>query len=172
MAYNVVTNSVVIYEIKKCRYFKTNLGLAATIDKNGQRLFNDADKFAFYYNSQYKTTIYAQGNVGDIKFYTDVFIKDPIMAIYVGPENEEFLINVDFNMIKEKGIDFYLGNVLKNVEEEHEKRIKEDTQKKMEPKPSGNAELVTFNPGSVRYEDLKAFLEKQNAKRYNSNNNI
>ena len=56
--------------------------------------------------------------------------------------------------------------------EEHEKRIKENTQKKMEPKPKGNAELVTFNPGAVRYEDLKAFLEKQNAERYKSNNNI
>jgi len=172
MAYNVVTNSLVVYEVKKCRYFKTNLGLAATVDKNGQRLFNDADKFAFYYNSQYKTTIYAQGNVGDIKFYTDVFIKDPVMAIYVGPENEEFLIDVDFNIIKEKGIDFYLGHILKYVEEEHEKRIEENTQKKMEPKPSGNAELVTFNPGAVRYEDLKAFLEKQNAERYKNNNNI
>jgi hypothetical protein len=62
--------------------------------------------------------------------------------------------------------------VLKNVEEEHEKRIKENTQKKMEPKPTGNPDLVTFNPGSVTYEDLKAFLEKQNAERYKNNNNI
>ena len=42
----------------------------------------------------------------------------------------------------------------------------------MEPKPTGNPELVTFNPGSVTYEDLKAFLEKQNAERYKNNNNI
>jgi len=90
MAYNVVTNSFVIQEVKKCRYFKINLGLAATVDRNGNREFNDKDKFSYYYNTQYRTTIYAQGNVGDIKFYTDVFIKDPIMAIYVGTENEEF----------------------------------------------------------------------------------
>jgi hypothetical protein len=166
MAYNVVTNSLVIHEIKKCRYFKINLGLASTVDKNGNREFNDKDKFSYYYNTQYRTTIYAQGNVGDIKFYNDVFIKDPIMAIYVGPENEEFLIDVDFNLIKEKGIDFYLGHVLKKVEEEHEERIKTNTEKKMEPKPVGNSEMITFNPGAVRYEDLKAFLEKQNAERY------
>lgn len=166
MAYNVVTNSFVVHEIKKCRYFKTNLGLASTVDKNGNREFNDKDKFSYYYNTQYRTTIYAQGNVGDIKFYTDVFIKDPVMAIYVGPENEEFLIDVDFNLIKEKGIDFYLGHILKKVEEEHEERIKTNTEKKMEPKPAGNSEMITFNPGAVRYEDLKAFLEKQNAERY------
>jgi hypothetical protein len=166
MAYNVVTNSFVIQEIKKCRYFKINLGLASTVDKGGNREFNDKDKFSFYYNTQYRTTIYAQGNVGDIKFYTDVFIKDPVMAIYVGPENEEFLIDVDFGLIKEKGIDFYLGHILKKVEEEHEERIKANTEKKAEPKPAGNSEMVTFNPGAVRYEDLKAYLEQQNAQRY------
>jgi hypothetical protein len=166
MAYNVVTNSFVIQEVKKCRYFKINLGLAATVDRNGNREFNDKDKFSYYYNTQYRTTIYAQGNVGDIKFYTDVFIKDPIMAIYVGTENEEFLIDVDFELIKEKGIDFYLGHILKKVEEEHEERIKANTEKKAEPKPAGNSEMITFNPGAVRYEDLKAYLEQQNAQRY------
>ena len=44
--------------------------------------------------------------------------------------------------------------------------------KKVEEKPKGNPELVTFNPGSVRYEDLKAYMDKQNAQRYSSNNNI
>ena len=166
MAYNVVTNTFVIQEIKKCRYFKINLGLAATVDRNGNREFNDKDRFSYYYNTQYRTTIYAQGNVGDIKFYTDVFIKDPVMAIYVGPENEEFLIDVDFELIREKGIDFYLGHILKKVEEEHEERIKANTEKKVEPKPTGNSEMVTFNPGAVRYEDLKAYLEQQNAQRY------
>jgi hypothetical protein len=166
MAYNIVTNTFVIQEVKKCRYFKINLGLAATMDKNGNREFNDKDKFSYYYNTQYRTTIYAQGNVGDIKFYTDVFIKDPVMAVYVGPENEEFLIDVDFEMIREKGIDFYLGHILKKVEEEHEERIKANTEKKAEPKPAGNSEMVTFNPGAVRYEDLKAYLEQQNAQRY------
>ena len=166
MAYNVVTNSFVIQEVKKCRYFKINLGLAATVDKNGNREFNDKDKFSYYYNTQYRTTIYAQGNVGDIKFYTDVFIKDPVMAIYVGPENEEFLVDVDFELIKEKGIDFYLGHILKKIEQEHEERIKANTEKKAEPKPAGNSEMITFNPGAVRYEDLKAYLEQQNAQRY------
>ena len=27
MAYNVVTNSLIVNEVKKCRYFRTNLGL-------------------------------------------------------------------------------------------------------------------------------------------------
>jgi len=59
---------------------------------------------------------------------------------------------------------------LKEVETKHEERIKANSEKKAEPKPVGNSEMITFNPGSVRYEDLKAYLEKQNAERYKSNN--
>ena len=36
----------------------------------------------------------------------------------------------------------------------------------MEPKKVGNPEMITFNPGAVTYEDLKAYMEKQNAERY------
>ena len=166
MAYNVLTNSFVMSEVKRCRYFKINLGVASTVDRNGNREFNDQDKFSYYYNTQYRTTIYAQGNVGDIKFYNDLFIKDPLMAVYVGQQNEEFIIDVDFELIKEKGIDFYLGHILKKIEEEHEERVKLNIEKKSEPKPVGNSDMVTFNPGAVRYEDLKAYLEKQNSQRY------
>lgn len=169
MAYNISTSTQVMQEIKKCRYFRVNLGLAATVDKNGQRLFNDADKFAHFYNTQYRTTIYAQGNVGDIRFYVDHFIKEPLLAVYVGPTNEEFIFDVDFTLIKEKGIDFYLGHILKQVEEQHEERVKNNEEKKLEPKKKGNSEMVTFNPGAVTYEDLKAYLDKKASDRYKNN---
>lgn len=168
--YNVVTNSLVIYEIKKCRYFKINFGIASTKEINNEKILNNADKFAYYYNINYKTTIYAQGNIGDIKFYTDLYIKDPVMAIYIGNEYEEFLINVDFNLIKEKGIDYYLGYILKKVEEEHEKRIEENKEKiNKKDENKGNPDIISNNPGTVRYEDIKAYIEKQNAERYKIN---
>lgn len=170
MAYNVVTNSMIIYQIKKSSYFKINLGLSSTIERNDTRIFNDKDKFAYYYNNLYKTTIYAQGNVGDIKFYNDVFIKDSIMAIYIGPMFEEFLIDVDFSFIKEKGIDSYLNHILEKVENEYEERIKLNENKKIEAKPIGNPDLISANPGAVRYEDLKAYISKKNSERYKTNN--
>ena len=37
------------------------------------------------------------------------------MAIYVGPENEEFLIDVEFELIKEKGIDAESGRILVEI---------------------------------------------------------
>jgi hypothetical protein len=155
-------------EVKKCRYFKIHLGLASTFEKNGQRIMNERDPFSFFYNNQYRTTIYGQGNVGDIKFYVDHFIKELLMAIYVGSNNEEFIISVDFKELKEKGIDGYLGSILKKVEEQYEERVRTETEKKMEPKKEGNADIVTINPGAVTYQDLKAYIEKSNKQRYNN----
>jgi hypothetical protein len=80
---NIVTNFQILQEFKKSRYFKVNLGLIATVEKNGKRAFNNQDKFSFSYNTNYNTTILGQGSVGDIKFYVDHFINEPIFAVYM-----------------------------------------------------------------------------------------
>lgn len=172
MATNIVTNYGVISQIKTCQYFRVNLGLASTIDKGGRRIFNEKDKFSYYYSSQYQTTIYAQGNIGDIKFYVDHFIKDPVIALYSGPTFEEFIFNVDFEMIKTKGIEFWLGHILKQTEEMYEERVQQEELKKMEEKKVGNPDIISINPGAVTYEDLKAYLQKQNNERYKNNQQI
>ena len=175
MGYNIVTNYLIINEVKKCRYFKINLGLVATVDKGGHRVYNDKDQFSFYYNSVYKTTILGQGNVGDIKFYTDHLILDPVMAVYYNSDNgsvyEEFLFDVDFKLIKDKGIDNFIGHILKNVEIQYEERVKNNIEKKIEPKKLGNAEMLIKNPGSVTYDDIKEYLKLQNKNRYSTNEN-
>jgi hypothetical protein len=172
MVYNVVTNAMVMNEVKKCRYFKMNLGLAATVDKGVKRDYNDKDKFAYNYSNTYKTFIYAQGNVGDIKFYIDHYIKDPVMAVYFSDNFEEFLFDIDFDKIKEKGIDSFLGYILKEVDTQYEERLRENTLKKAEPKKSGNPDLILQNPGAVTYEDLKAYLEIERSQRYKNNNQL
>jgi hypothetical protein len=64
-------------------------------------------------------------------------------------------------MIREKGIEFYLGFILKTVEEEYNKKVENDELKKMEAKPIGNPENIFDNPGNVNYEDLKEYLNKK-----------
>ena len=172
MAFHVVTSYQSILEFKKSRYFKVNLGLVATVEKNGKRVFNDKDKFNFYYNNQYRTTIYPQGNVGDIKFYSDHFIKDNTFAVYYGDSFEEFLFKLDNAIIKDKGIDFYLGHILKNIEEQYQERVKNEEIKKMEPVPEGNADTILKNPGNVTYADLKAYMEQKQKERYKNNNTL
>lgn len=166
MAVNIVTNFQIINKIKTSRYFRTNLGLVATVEKNGSRKYNDRDSFSMFYNSIYNTIIYAQGNIGNIKLYTDHFIREELMAVYFGENFEEFIFEWDDKMFKEKGMDFYLGHILKETEIKYEEKLKNDELKKIEEKPAGNADLVFNNPGSVSYADIQAYLEKKRQERY------
>jgi len=162
---NVVTNYQILQEFKKSRYFKVNLGLVATVEKNGTRTYNKDDNFAFSYNNNYNTTLYGQGNVGDIKFYVDHFITDQIFAVYT-TDFEEFIFDIDVKMIRDKGIDFYLGFIIKSVDEEYDERVKNNELKKIEEKPKGNIDNIFSNPGNVTYEDLKVYLAMKNKTRY------
>ena len=169
MNVNIVTNFQLISQIKTSRYFRVSLGLVATVDKNGSRKYNDADRFSHFYNNSYNTTIYAQGNAGNIRFYTDHYILEPILAVYYGDNFEEFIFNFDAKIVKEKGMDFYPGHILKEMETKYEEKKKNDELKKLEEKPVGNAEMISKNPGSVSYADIEAYLEKKRQERYKGN---
>ncbi len=164
--YNIVTRSSLINEIKKSKYWKQSLGLVTTVEHNGQRRYNEKDKFSFFYNTTYKTNIQMQGNLGDIIVYLDYYIHEDVIALYYN--QEEFIFNFDPKMVKEKGIDFYLGHLLKTVETQYEERIKEAEEKKIEVKKEGDADILKSNPGAVTYEDLKAYLAEKNKNRYST----
>lgn len=165
MGMHIVTNFQIINEMKRSQYYRLSLGLVATVEKNGNRTYNDKDRFSWFYNNKYKTTIYGQGNIGDIRFYTDHYIKDMVLAVYFGDNFEEFIFDLDVQMINSKGIDFYLGHILKEVETRYEEMIKNNELKKLEEKPKGDASKILNNPGSVSYEDLKAYMEEQRKNR-------
>lgn len=162
---NVVTNFQILQEFKKSKYFKQNLGLVATVEKNGSRGYNSSDKFSYYYNNQYKTTIYGQGNIGNVKFYVDHYIRGNTFAVY-SDDFQEFLYEFDPTIIRDKGVDFYIGHILKNTDEEYDERVKNNELKKMEEKEAGIADKIFSNPGNVNYEDLKAYLEQKNKNTY------
>lgn len=165
MGMNIVTNFQIINEMKRSQYYRLSLGLVATVEKNGSRTYNDKDRFSWFYNTKYKTTIYGQGNIGDIRFYTDHYIKDMVLAVYFGDNFEEFIFDFDIPMVNSKGIDFYLGHILKEVETKYEEMVKNNELKKLEEKPKGDASKILNNPGSVSYEDLKAYMEEQRRNR-------
>lgn len=158
--YNIVTNNKICQLLKsKSKYFKTSLGIINTIDKNGDRVYNDRDKFAYFYNTEYKTTIHASGNIGDIMFYVDHYINEDVLAVYLN--SEEFIFKLDQKILEEKGPDFYIGHVLKELETKHEERVREAELKKLEVKRESNPDILTKNPGSVRYDDIKAYIERK-----------
>lgn len=161
--YYIVTNHKIIQEIKKSRYFTVNLGMSVTMEKNGERVLSDKDTFAVSYNFQYKTSVYAQGLIGNIKFYLDHYIKEDKIAAYL--DLEEFVFDFDPNFIKEKGIDSYVGYLLMNVDQMYQDRKqkeKEEYEKKMnDPVKVGDADKLIKNPGAVTYEDIVAYMKKK-----------
>jgi hypothetical protein len=169
MAINIITSYQIAQVFKTSKYFRQNLGLVITVDKSGRRDMNRKDEFAFFYQNQYRTTIYAQGNVGDVKFYVDHLIKDDTFALYTGDTFEEFLYTFDKKLTKEKGIDHYIGFLLKDVDLKYEEKVKNEELRKLEPVSEGDPEKVFTNPGSVTYADVKAYLEKKQKERYKNN---
>lgn len=164
--FSIVTNPKIANYLKNSKFFRRNLGLVNTIEKNGERIYNERDKFSYFYNNQYKTTIYGVGNIGDIMIYIDYYIKDDVLAVYY--IFEEYIFTFDENLIKEKGTDFYIGHVLKELDEKHEERTnkpKEEVEIK-----EGNPDVLLNNPGNVSYEDIQAYLKKKQAERFNLGN--
>ena len=168
MEFYIVTGRQTLQNFKRCTFFKQNLGIVSTVDKNGNRILNDKDKFAFYFNSLYKTTIYGSGNVGDVKFYYDTYINDGSIGVYIGDDGayDEFIFKYDNNLEKEKGIDNYIGYLLKESETEYERRKEEEKIKKAQPKKAGNADKLSVNPGNVTYDDILAYKKSKNKKRF------
>lgn len=168
MAVNIVCSYKIANEFKKSQYFRQSLGVVSTIEKNGHRVFNDRDKFSRYYNQSYRTTIYAQGNVGDVRFYVDHMIHDLNFAFYVDDSFEEFINSFDYDIVNTKGVDFYLGYLLKKADEAYEEKKKNDELTKIE-REQGSSDKIIKNPGNVTYEDVKAYMEKKQTERYKNN---
>lgn len=166
MKYNIVTNYKLIQLFKKSKYFQLSLGYASTVESQttGERFLSDKDKFAYFYNTQYKTTIMCQGAIGTILLYTDHYIKEDKIAAYC--DAEEFIFDFDDKLFLEKGIDFYLGSILKKIEIDHSSRLEKKKEYTEEIKSKvGNPDLLTKNPGSVTYADVKSYMEKKNRER-------
>ena len=163
MEYNIVTNYKIIQEAKKYQHYVVSLGYASTERDGDRRKLRDKDKFQYFYNKRYNTTIYGQGYIGDISFYTDHFIKEDLLAIYCG--QEEFIFEYDFNLADEKGIEWYLGSLLMRIEQQMEiEKVRAEVASKVKEEPAGNPyKLVPghaqYNPGNVTFEDIKAYKE-------------
>ena len=165
MEINIVTNSNVINIVKRSKHFQISLGYVSTVDSGGSRKLNDKDKFSYYYNNLYNTTIYGQGRIGNISFYSDHYIFDDVLAVYMGDNLEEFIFELDTTILNSKGVDFYLGHILKETEIEYERRSNEKELRVLEKAKKGDAAKLLNNPGEVSYEDIKAYMEEQRKNR-------
>ena len=73
MEFYIISSRETLDVFKKCKYFIHNLGMVSTVDKNGSRLLNDKDKFAFYFNNLYKSF---ETFINKYSFVNSKFVKD------------------------------------------------------------------------------------------------
>ena len=155
LEYNIVTNLRVIEEIKKYKHFIVSLGFANYIDEGPFKVLSDKDKFAYYYNKLYNTNVQGKGIIGNINFYVDHYIIKNIMIIYYN--KEEFVFEFDFSTAREKGIEWYLGSLLKKIEEKLS--LDEIEKNRIVIEKKGDPYKVLNNPGQATFEDIKAYQE-------------
>lgn len=163
--YNFVANLNISHCFKKSKYFKVNLGSSiSAVDKNNNRRFNinDRDTFVKFYYEKHKIIVQSVGNIGTVNFFTDHYIKDDIIVVYYN--DNEFVFKHEWRLLESKGIDAYLGSLIKEIEVKYASEIKDskplsETVKKDE----GNAEKVFLNPGAVSWKDIEAFKKQRKA---------
>lgn len=153
----MVTNLKIINEVSKYKNFTRSLGYANYTGPTEQKTLNDKDRFAYYYNTKYNTTIFGKGYIGDINFYVDHYIVADQIAIYFN--KEEYPFDWDWKLVSEKGVEWYLGNLLKQIHDEISKKEQIEEQKLEGATIKGDPYKVINNPGAVTFEDIKAYQE-------------
>jgi hypothetical protein len=101
-------------------------------------------------------------------FYVDHYIMEDVVAIY--KDENEFLFNIDLDMIRTKGINSYIGWLIREVDykvEEMKSSEEGTTEEKSDEvsKKVGDPNKIFNNPGQVTWEDLQAYLRNKNNNR-------
>lgn len=163
MEINIVVGQLTINKIKTSNYFVKKLGFSTMVEdsRSGEKEYNKMDKFAYFYNSRYRTSVQMMGTMANINFYQDLYINDNSMATYV--DELEHIIMFDDTTYKNVGINSYLGNILRGILENKE-RVELESKKEVEAETTkvGNPNKLISNPGQVKYEDLVAYMQNKN----------
>jgi len=166
--YFVVSSYKTINYIKSSsRYYKTNLGFSVSIDVGDDKVVSDKDRFAFAWQGSKGNPIFSSGEIGNVHFYVDHSQKDPhLICVH---NFEEFIFELDTIYIKEKGMDSFIGKMIKQVDEKFKTPEDENSSSPSQNTPEvllqGNSEKLFKNPGQVRYEDVQEYLRSKNLRR-------
>lgn len=158
--YNFVSTHSINQEFKKSNLYKRNLGRALSVKENDRRVFklNDDDVFVKFYLQKYKTVIYSEGNVGQINFFVDHYIKNDIIIVFY--KEKDFIFNHNPSLLRSKGINGYIGTFIEELETNYKEELEEVNDINIEEEVTGNEENLIKNPGAVSYEDIKKYVSK------------
>jgi tRNA G10 N-methylase Trm11 len=142
-----------------------NLGSSiSAVNKNNQRKLsiNDRDEFIKFYYNKHKIIAQSVGNIGSINFFTDHYIKEDIVVVYCN--DKEFVFEHKRDLMKAKGIDAYLGSIIKEIETKYGDEIKISKPiVNTDAAKEGDASVLKLSPGSVTYEDILKYKSQRKA---------
>lgn len=162
--YNFVAKKSIIDSFKGSKFFKVNLGHSLSVSKDGQRKFriNDKDKFTKFYHDKYRIALLSEGNIGQLNFFSDYYIDEEIIVVFF--DDKDFVFIHEPITMRNKGVDVYLGSLIKEIETKYEKELANagsnisDIYKNQE---QGDADKLTKAPGSVTWDDIEAFMKSK-----------
>lgn len=162
--YNFVAKKSIIDSFKGSKYFKVNLGHSLSVNKDGLRKFqiNDKDKFAKFYHNKYRIALLSEGNIGQLNFFSDYYIDEDIIVVFF--DDKDFVFVHEPKTMRDKGIDAYLGSLIKEIETKYEEELAKagsNIDSELSSQESGDANKLINNPGSVTWEDIQAHIKRK-----------
>lgn len=162
--YNFVAKKSIIDTFKGSKHFKVNLGHSLSVNKDGQRKFqiNDKDKFAKFYHNKYKIALLSEGYIGSLNFFSDYYIDEDIIVIFF--DDKDFVFIHEPKVMRERGVDSYLGSLIKEIETKHEEELAEagsNIDNSLNEQKGGNPDKLKSNPGAVTWEDIEAHIKRK-----------
>lgn len=163
--YNIITTPLIVQNFKKSVHWKRDLGRALSVQKSEGRSFqiNPEEKFMDFYKKQYNVVLISEGHIGKIRFFSDHYLREPVIAFY-DSDFREFIFDYNEKEFKSQTIESYLGSMIKEIELGKEKEVQQPQYEPIglhEDPESGDADKLFKNPGSVTYDDLKKYLQQK-----------
>ena len=161
--YNFVTSPNLANIWKGSKLFKTSLGRSIT-KKSGEDKrkmeINNKDVFVKFYLEKKNKVPYLVGNIGQLNFFKDHYLKNDDITIFYS--DKEFNFEHNEEKLKKEGVNSYIGSFIKEIEEKYSDELVDV--KPIDVTKEGDPRNLFKNPGTASYEDLKAYLKEKNKK--------
>lgn len=163
--WNIIAPPNYINQIKKSEYFSKDLGQSLTVHDtqgvNGRKLRDKA--FTSWYYNKYKSLLFKSGNIGLLNFFIDYYLKKDLIGFFLDDnmEDHQYAVEWDQKRIDEIGINAWMGEKLKEVDDTIENII---DNKNNNEGDKGDPNKIYSNPGSVSWKDIEEFFRNKNKK--------
>lgn len=161
--WNITAPLPYINKIKTSKYFKQDLGKSHMVydEKKGDRYLREGDFTTWYYNS-YRSLAVKSGQIGPLHFYIDYHLREEIMGFFLDTDltKHQYAIEWEQDLVDKLGIDIWLSEKLKYIDETLANEIENENNKDQEEEV-GDANKLLNNPGGVSWKDIEAHFNKK-----------